>query len=195
MRQSVGWRTSPISTTTSASASEVQPPADPTDGRQRCAISWHGAALRGAHAPRRAGDRCVARLDVPCLRADAARRIWAVGWGQASGPRRSAGATTAAGCRAGITAALPWGFTVGGERSRCAGRTTRATGSSFTQSDVLAAERPDPVVSGERVQPWLHGAGGFSPQVSLVREDRTSAMLSCTTTNAASPRLRFVRLF
>ena len=113
-----------------------------------------------------------------------------VGWGRER-PELKRERNTSRWMRAGVTAALPWGFTVG------AGGTLRWTDyrgnrSPFTadgpgRRDLTRSLRLDVHNRGFTV-------GGFSPRVSLVREDRASnAQLHDY--ERISGELRFVRLF
>ena len=93
--------------------------------------------------------------------------------------------------RVGVALALPWGFTVGG-----AG-TLRWTGyeGDWTPFVLGGGERRD-LIRSIRLNVHNRGftVGGFSPQVSLVQEERTSnAQLHGY--DRLSGELRFVRLF
>ena len=93
--------------------------------------------------------------------------------------------------QAGITAALPWGFTVGASGTL---RWTDYEGNWFPFT-TDGSPRND-LTRSFRVNVFNRGftVGGFSPQVSLVREDRTSnAQLHDYERSFAE--LRFVRLF
>ena len=93
--------------------------------------------------------------------------------------------------QAGLTAALPWGFTVGGSVTLrwtdYEGNWTFFTGSDQPRRDLTRSFRLNAFNRGFTVE-------GFSPQVSLVREDRTSnAQLHDY--EKTFGELRFVRLF
>ena len=93
--------------------------------------------------------------------------------------------------QAGITAALPWGFTVGASGTL---RWTDYEGNWFPFT-TDGSPRND-LTRSFRVNVFNRGftVGGFSPQVSLVRENRTSnAQLHDYERSFAE--LRFVRLF
>ena len=93
--------------------------------------------------------------------------------------------------QAGITAALPWGFTVGANLTLrwtdYEGNWSFYTGSESPRRDLTRSIRLNAFNRGLTVE-------GFSPQVSLVREDRTSnAQLHGY--ERTFGELRFVRLF
>ena len=93
--------------------------------------------------------------------------------------------------RAGVTAALPWGFTVGGSVTLrwtdYEGNWTFFTGTESPRRDLTRSIRLDAFNRGFTIE-------GFSPQVSLVREDRVSnAQLHDY--ERTFGELRFVRLF
>ena len=93
--------------------------------------------------------------------------------------------------QAGLTAALPWGFTVGGSVTLrwtdYEGNWTFFTGSDQPRRDLTRSIRLNAFNRGFTIE-------GFSPQVSLVREDRTSnAQLHDY--EKTFGELRFVRLF
>ena len=121
----------------------------------------------------------------PTLRANAA-----IGWGRER-PETERWRHERRWIQVGITAALPWGFTVG------ASGTIRwadyeGNWSFFTQSD----QPRNDVTRSFRVNAFNRGftIEGFSPQISLVREDRTSnAQLHDY--ERTFGELRFVRLF
>ena len=93
--------------------------------------------------------------------------------------------------RLGATAALPWGFTVGASGTL---RWTDYEGNRFPFTEDGSA-RSD-ITRHLRV--FAHNraftVGGFSPQVSPVREDRTSTA-QLHDYRRTSGELRFVRLF
>ena len=114
----------------------------------------------------------------------------AIGWGR-DRPEAERFRHDRRSVQAGITAALPWGFTVGATGTL---RWTDYEGnwSFFTQSNQPRRD----LTRSLRVNAFNRGftIGGFSPQVSLVREDRTSnAQLHDY--ERTFGELRFVRLF
>ena len=121
----------------------------------------------------------------PTLRGNAA-----VGWGREK-PEAERWRHERRWVQAGISAALPWGFTVGASGTL---RWTDYEGnwSFFTQSNQPRRD----VTRSFRVNAFHRGftIRGFSPQVSLVREDRTSnAQLH--EYERTFGELRFVRVF
>ena len=91
----------------------------------------------------------------------------------------------------GLTAALPWGFTVGASGTL---RWSAYEGNWFPFTSDGSPRRD--ITRSFRINAYNRGftLGGFSPQVSLVREDRTSnAQLHDY--ERTSGELRFVRLF
>ncbi len=114
----------------------------------------------------------------------------AVGWGRER-PESERWRHERRWIQGGITAALPWGFTVG---ASVALRWADYEGnwSFFTQSDAARSD----ITRSFRLNAFNRGitVAGFSPQVSLVREDRTSnAQLHDY--ERTFGELRFVRLF
>ena len=121
----------------------------------------------------------------PTIRADLA-----AGWGRER-PETKRQRNTSHWVRAGMTFALPWGFTMGGSGTlRWAayeGDWSPFTSGGAARRDITRSLRLSAHHRGFTV-------GGFSPQVSLVREDRTSnAQLHDY--ERTSGELRFVRLF
>ena len=93
--------------------------------------------------------------------------------------------------RLGVTFALPWGFTLGG-----AGTLRWARYAGGWAPFVIGGGKRRDITRSLRVNVHNRGftVGGFSPQVSLVQEDRTSnAQLHGY--DRTSGELRFVRLF
>ena len=127
----------------------------------------------------------IAWIATPTMRVDAA-----LGWSRQRTERERERNSSRWG-RLGVTLALPWGFTVGG-----AG-TLRWTGyeGDWTPFVLGGGERRD-LTRSIRLNVHNRGftVGGFSPQVSLVQEERTSnAQLHGY--DRLSGELRFVRLF
>ena len=121
----------------------------------------------------------------PTLRADAG-----VGWARAR-PETERWRNDSRWLRAGLTAALPWGFTAGATGTL---RWTDYEGNWFPFTEDGSARRD--LTRNLRV--FAHNRAvtlvGFSPEVSVVREDRTSnAQLHDY--ERTSGELRFVRLF
>ena len=121
----------------------------------------------------------------PTIRIDAA-----VGWGK-DRPETERYRNERRWMRLGATAALSWGFTVGGSGTL---RWTEYEGDWFPFTED-GSPRSD-ITRHLRV--FAHNraftVGGFSPQVSLVREDRTSTA-QLHDYERTSGELRFVRLF
>ena len=114
----------------------------------------------------------------------------AIGWGR-DRPEAERFRHDRRSVQAGITAALPWGFTVGATGTlRWADY--EGNWSFFTQSDQPRRD----LTRSLRVNAFNRGftIGGFSPQVSLVREDRTSNAQAHDYERTFG-ELRFVRLF
>ena len=112
------------------------------------------------------------------------------GWGKEK-PETKRQRNTSHWLRAGMTFALPWGFTVGGSGtlrwSAYEGNWWPFTEDGSPRRDITRNFRVDVHNRGFTV-------GGFSPQVSLIREDRLSnAQLHDY--ERTSGELRFVRLF
>ncbi len=127
----------------------------------------------------------IAWIATPTMRIDTA-----FGWGRQRTERERERNSSRWG-RLGVTVALPWGFTVGG-----AG-TLRWTGyeGEWTPFVLGGGERRD-LTRSIRLNVHNRGftVGGFSPQVSMVQEERTSnAQLHDY--DRLSGELRFVRLF
>ena len=121
----------------------------------------------------------------PTLRADAG-----LGWGREK-PETKRWRHERRWLRAGMTFALPWGFTVGGSGTL---RWSDYEGNWFPYTEDGSPRRD--ITRNFRVDVHNRGftVGGFSPQVSLVREDRLSnAQLHDY--ERTSGELRFVRLF
>ena len=98
----------------------------------------------------------------PTLRLDAA-----VGWGRER-PEIERFRNSSRRVHVGATAALPWGFTVGG--SGTLRRTDREGGGVPFVEDDGERKRPHPVAAPVRAQPGAGASRGFSPQVSATRE-------------------------
>ena len=127
----------------------------------------------------------IAWIATPTMRIDTA-----LGWGRQKTERERERNSSRWG-RLGVTLALPWGFTVGG-----AG-TLRWTGYEGEWAPFVlgGGERRD-LTRSIRLNVHNRGftVGGFSPQVSMVQEQRTSnAQLHGY--DRISGELRFVRLF
>ncbi len=127
----------------------------------------------------------IAWIAAPTMRIDTA-----LGWGRQKTERERERNSSRWG-RLGVTLALPWGFTVGG-----AG-TLRWTGYEGEWAPFVlgGGERRD-LTRSIRLNVHNRGltVGGFSPQVSMVQEQRTSnAQLHGY--DRLSGELRFVRLF
>ena len=121
----------------------------------------------------------------PTIRADVA-----VGWGREK-PETERQRNTSRWARVGVTAALPWGFTVGGSALL---RWADYKGNWFPFTEA-GTPRND-ITRSLRIHVYNRAftIGGFSPQVSLVQEQRTSnAQLHDY--DRLSGELRFVRLF
>lgn len=121
----------------------------------------------------------------PTVRADAA-----VGWGRER-PEAESRRHERRWVRAGMTFALPWGFTVGASGTLrwtdYEGNWSFFTGTDQPRRDLMRSLRLNAFNRGFTVQ-------GFSPQVSLVQEQRTSnAQLHDY--EKVFGELRFVRLF
>ena len=121
----------------------------------------------------------------PTIRADLA-----AGWTRAR-PERKRERNESRWLRAGMTFALPWGFTVGGSGtlrwSDYEGNWFPFTEDGSPRRDLTRNFRVDVHNRGFTIQ-------GFSPQVSVVREDRTSTAQLHDYERTAG-ELRFVRLF
>ena len=121
----------------------------------------------------------------PTIRIDAA-----VGWGK-DRPETERYRNERRWIRLGATAALPWGFTVG------ASGTLRWTGYEGDWFPFTEDGSPRSDIT-RHLRVFAHNraftVGGFSPQVSLVREDRTSTA-QLHDYERTSGELRFVRLF
>ena len=158
----------------------------------RMAMTLHGSWHERRYEERTHLDGSVMDVSLsashafgPTLRADLG-----VGWGRER-PETERWRHDRRWLRAGITAALPWGFTVGASGTL---RWADYEGNWFPFTTDGSSRRD--LTRSFRVNVFNRGftVGGFSPQVSLVREDRTSnAQLHDYERNFAE--LRFVRLF
>ena len=158
----------------------------------RMAMTLHGSWHERRYEERTHLDGSVMDVSLsashafgPTLRADLG-----VGWGRER-PETERWRHDRRWLRAGITAALPWGFTVGASGTL---RWADYEGNWFPFTTDGSSRRD--LTRSFRVNVFNRGftVGGFSPQVSLVREDRTSnAQLHDYERTFAE--LRFVRLF
>lgn len=158
----------------------------------RMAMTLHGSWHERRYEERTHLDGSVMDVSLsashafgPTLRADLG-----VGWGRER-PETERWRHDRRWLRAGITAALPWGFTVGASSTL---RWADYEGNWFPFTTDGSSRRD--LTRSFRVNVFNRGftVGGFSPQVSLVHEDRTSnAQLHDYERNFAE--LRFVRLF
>ena len=158
----------------------------------RMAMTLHGSWHERRYEERTHLDGSVTDVSLsashafgPTLRADLG-----VGWGRER-PETERWRHDRRWLRAGITAALPWGFTVGASGTL---RWADYEGNWFPFTTDGSPRRD--VTRSFRVNAFNRGftVGGFSPQVSLVREDRTSnAQLHDYERSFAE--LRFVQLF
>ena len=114
----------------------------------------------------------------------------AIGWGR-DRPETERFRHDRRSVQAGITAALPWGFTVGAN-----GTLRWADYEGNWYPFVTTGEPRRDLTRSLRVNAFNRGftIGGFSPQVSLVREDRTSNAQAHGYERTFG-ELRFVRLF
>ena len=124
--------------------------------------------------------------------ADGALSTQAAGWGSQSARNASASATTWRWVRLGATMALPWGFTVGGSGAL---RWTDWEGNWVPFTADADTPRRDLT---RTIRLFAHNRAltleGFSPQISVTRENRTSnAQLHDY--ERTFGELRFVRLF
>ena len=116
----------------------------------------------------------------------------AAGWGREKPKTKRYTGTAGTGPRAGVTLALPWGFTVGGSGTLRWTDYDDDWGSIFSPHGVARND----LTRSLRLNAYNRGfdVAGFSPQVSLVQEQRTSnAQLHGYET--VFDDLRFVRLF
>ena len=122
----------------------------------------------------------------PTVRVDAQ-----IGWGR-EGPELERWRNTSRRVRVGATAALPWGFTVSGSGTLRWADYDDDWGSIFSPHGVARSD----LTRSLRLDAYNRGfdVAGFSPQVSLVQEQRTSnAQLHDY--EKVFGELRFVRLF